>query len=391
LNNILIAPFLLFVLTLSKSDTQFIIKKIMKTKIFTIALAFITLNAFSQITVTDNDVVGVGDNIYEALDSVSGSAIQIGSAGANQTWDFSNLQQNDVNIIQNLAPSSTSFGSMHSSSNLCSLGDDGQYVYMNKSSNGIKVVGVDDQLFLNPVTILPLPLSYPMQFSTGPVLYINETQENTLFPDSLALLVTSGAAHTIDSIKIQAAFDASYTVDGWGSVIIPMGTFPALRLYGSITNTPTVSLYCTDIILGIYSGWYPAPSQLFPTQTEISYRYQWWSNDPAVKFTLLNIDVDEFGNNNGNVQFLTNNPTSIKEKNDLQFSVFPVPATYSLTIEGEENIITDLTLRDINGKLILTHQFNTSTNLSLDGVAKGIYYLTLKTENGELTKKVVVE
>ncbi len=56
----------------------------MKTKIFTIALAFITLNAFSQITVTDNDVVGVGDNIYEALDSVSGSAIQIGSAGANQ-------------------------------------------------------------------------------------------------------------------------------------------------------------------------------------------------------------------------------------------------------------------------------------------------------------------
>ena len=106
---------------------------------------------------------------------------------------------------------------------------------------------------------------------------------------------------------------------------------------------------------------------------------------------MVNIPIDEFGNNIGNVQFLTNNPTAIEEKNDLQFSVFPVPATYSLTIEGEENITTDLTLRDINGKLILTHQFNTSTNLSLDGVAKGIYYLTLKTENGELAKKVVVE
>ncbi len=373
-----------------KSDTQLIIKKIMKTKIFTIALAFITISAFSQITVTDNDVVGVGDNIYEALDSVSGSAIQIGSAGANQIWNFSNLQQNDVNIFQYIDPNSTSFGFMHPASNLCSL-DDNQYIYMNKSSNGIEVVGIDDQPFLNPVTILPLPLSYPMQFSTGPIPVINETQENTFLPDSLSFLLTLGLAQRIDSIKIEVTIDASYTVDGWGSVIIPMGTFPALRLYAVSTNTQNISFYCTDTLFGIFSNWYPAPSTLFPSQPEISYRYQWWSNNPAVKFALVNIPIDEFGNNIGNVQFLTNNPTAIEEKNDLQFSVFPVPATYSLTIEGEENITTDLTLRDINGKLILTHQFNTSTNLSLDGVAKGIYYLTLKTENGELAKKVVVE
>ena len=63
-------------------------KKIMKTKIFTIALAFITLNAFSQITVTDNDVVDVGDVIYQAYDSNSVNAINIGNIGTNQTWDF---------------------------------------------------------------------------------------------------------------------------------------------------------------------------------------------------------------------------------------------------------------------------------------------------------------
>ena len=67
----------------------------MKTRLFTVILTFITIHAFSQITVTDNDIIDIGDNIYEAIDDVSGSAIQIGPGGANQTWDFSFLQENE--------------------------------------------------------------------------------------------------------------------------------------------------------------------------------------------------------------------------------------------------------------------------------------------------------
>ena len=76
----------------------------MKTKIFTIALAFITLNAFSQITVTDNDVVDVGDVIYQAYDSNSVNAINIGSIGTNQTWDFSSLQESSINELFFISP-----------------------------------------------------------------------------------------------------------------------------------------------------------------------------------------------------------------------------------------------------------------------------------------------
>jgi len=57
----------------------------MKRKLFTAVFTLITIYAFSQITVTDNDIIGIGDNIYEAIDDVSGSAIQIGPSGANQT------------------------------------------------------------------------------------------------------------------------------------------------------------------------------------------------------------------------------------------------------------------------------------------------------------------
>jgi len=47
------------------------------------------------ITVTEADIIDVGDSIYKAEDAVSGSTIQSGASGANQNWDFSNLQQNN--------------------------------------------------------------------------------------------------------------------------------------------------------------------------------------------------------------------------------------------------------------------------------------------------------
>ena len=363
----------------------------MRTKLFTIALAFIGLNSLAQITVEDINIVDVGDVIYEALDSVSGSAIQIGSAGPNETWDFSALQQNDVNIIEYVNPNSTPFGFMHPESNICTE-DDGQNLYMNKSSIRVEMVGIDDNQLLNPVTILPLPLTYGMQYSTGAILAFEQIEENSFYHDSLAPFISQFQAHTLDSIKLEVTLGSSYNVDGYGDVIIPMGTFPALRLYVSSTNTQTFSVYCTDTTMpGTGSNWYPAPQQLLPSETNSEYFYQWWSNDPAVKFTLVNIDVDEFGNNYGHVEFLTNPLTSIEERNDLEASVYPIPTSYKLIIESKSSNLTDLTLFDVMGKLVFSDKFSGTTQIDLTQISKGIYYLHLKTTEGELTKKIIVE
>ncbi len=362
----------------------------MRTKLFTIALGLASMSISAQITVTDMDIVDVGDIIYEALDSLSGNAIQIGSSGANQTWDFSILQQNEVNIIEHLDPSSTPFGFMHPISNICTK-DGGQYIYMNKSSTGVEIVGFDDIQLLNPIPALPLPLTYNMQYSTVPILALDEREVNSFLPDSLAPLVTFGAAHTIDSINIQVTLESSYLVDGYGDVIMPMGTFPSLRLYVSATNIQTVLFYCTDTISGQMSGWYPAPQQLFPTETQIDYFYQWWSNDPAVKFSLVNIEVDEFGNSYGRAEFLTNSLTPMKERDDLEVNVYPVPTSDQLIIESKSNKLVDLTLLDVTGKLVLLDKFNGTKKIDLTQISKGIYYLSLKTTEGKLTKKIIIE
>jgi len=365
----------------------------MRTKLVTITLALISINAFTQITVTDNDIIDVGDNIYEALDSVSGSAIQIGSSGANQTWDFSSLQENVVNIIEHVDPSSTQFGSMHPSSNLCTL-DDGQYIYMNKSSTGLDIVGFDDQQLFNPILALPLPLTYPMQYSTGPILAINDKEENNAFiPDSLATVMTFGAAHTIDSINIQLTLESSYEIDGWGNVILPMGTFSALRLYVSTTNTQEIFLYCTDTLFGASSGWYPAPQQLFPTNTETEYFYQWWSNDPATKMGVVHIDVDEFGNSNSTyIQFLTIPQANlVSNLESIKVNVYPNPTSKDLIITTDL-INCSYNLTDLKGSKLLFNEFNNSTIIDLSSFSSGTYFLQIYTGEGDIvTKKIVVE
>ena len=362
----------------------------MKTKFLFFSMIFVAANLFSQITVLNSDIVDIGNNVYEALDTTSGSAVQIGASGPNQIWDFSNLQQNEVNITQYVDPNSTSFGFLYPTANICTI--DEQNTYFRKSLSGVEIVGFDDTPLINPLLVLPLPLTYPMQFSSGPELAINQTEANDFLPDSLALFVSSGAAQRLDSIKVEVVLESSFNVDAWGNVIIPMGAFPALRLAVSSSSTQTILLYCTDTLFGISSGWYPAPSQLFPSETETDYSYQWWSNDPAVKFSLVNIDVDEYGYNDGEITFLTNSVNLVNEPNRNQdFIIYPIPATYFVNVRSANKGITDLKLLDINGKIVLRDQFVASTRLSLLSLPRGVYYIDLSSENRSLTKTIIVE
>ena len=290
----------------------------MKTKLFTFFFAFSGYFVFSQITVNDVDIISVGDIIYQGVDSLPSNSISIGGSGSSQTWDFSNLQINEINSINHVDPINTPYGFMHPTSNICSQ-ENGQNIYFQKSSTAMEIVGYDDISLLNPILALPLPLTYPMQFSTGPIIAINDKEINAFLPDSLAQLMTFGLAHTIDSINIQVTLESSYTIDAWGDVIIPMGTFPSLRLFVSNANSQAVLFYCSDTISGNNSGWYPAPQQLFPTSTEIDYFYQWWSNDSSVKFALVNLDVDS-ANNIEYATFMTPNPvSSITNLTDINF------------------------------------------------------------------------
>ena len=61
----------------------------MKTRLLSLFI-FLSVNSFSQITVYENDLVGVGDLMIKAFDP--NANVSLGTTGPNQYWDFGSLQ-----------------------------------------------------------------------------------------------------------------------------------------------------------------------------------------------------------------------------------------------------------------------------------------------------------
>lgn len=72
--------------------------------------------------------------------------------------------------------------------------------------------------------------------------------------------------------------------------------------------------------------------------------------------------------------------------------LYPNPAKEMVTIEvgfGTKNIIT---IVDLSGKVIETIESNKAhTNLSLNNLQTGIYFVNISNENGSITKKLIIE
>ena len=295
----------------------------MKTKLFTIALAFISVNALAQITVTDSDIVSIGDIVYQAVDSLPSNSINAGNSGANQNWDFSSLQEMEVDIIEVISPVGTPYENIHPDANVCVEIDD-ELMYLNKSSTGLEMVGYGD-IPLN-MLMIPLPLVYGLSQQSGPNTVMDSVFSNMFLPDSLAPFISLNPAYDqVDSLKITAVITSEFNVDAWGNVTIPLGTFDALRLKVEETTTTDFYAYCSSS-LGLGGGWYSVPAQLFPSETEISNRYQWWSNDPSAKFMLAELEMDSLSNNVEFVTFLTENQTtSVHILPNISVNVYPNP------------------------------------------------------------------
>ena len=360
----------------------------MKTKLFTITLAFISVNALAQITVTDSDIISVGDIVYQAVDSLPSNSITIGNSGANQTWDFSSLQDMEVDIIEVISPVGTPYENIHPDANMCVEIDD-ELMYLDKSSTGLEMVGYGD-IPLN-MLMIPLPLVYGLSQQNGPNTIMDSVFSNMFLPDSIAPFISLNPTYDqVDSLKITAVITSEFNVDAWGNVTIPLGTFDALRLQVEETSTTDFYAYCSSS-LGLGGGWYSVPAQIFPSETEVANRYQWWSNDPSVKFMLAELEMDSLINNVEFVTFLTTPPTSASNLESVKVNVYPNPTSKDLMITTDL-INCSYNLTDVKGSKLSCNEFNNSTVIDLSTYSSGTYFLKVYTEEGDvITKKVVVE
>ena len=278
---------------------------------------------------------------------------------------------------------------------LCII-DDGDFICCNKSSSIVSMLGIGDSVFQQGLPIITLPLSYSYTSTEGPLLVLDSLIGGPMVDFLLtsqglsASLLTFGAAHVADSLSIEVESTTSFNVDAEGTMILPMGSFDALRVRIDRIITSSISVYCIDTTAGgLNSDWYPLS---FGGGSETESFYHWYSNDASTKFTLAEVFLDSLGNLETGISYLTDEIINSLDNLEIDYiNIFPIPTTYNVTITSQRNEEVGASLSDINGRELMNFIFLNSTELDLSELDKGIYILNLNTKEGSISKKLIVE
>jgi hypothetical protein len=132
---------------------------------------------------------------------------------------------------------------------------------------------------------------------------------------------------------------------------------------------------------------------LIVTNTSGGQTYSWSNSETTEDITGLiagtyTITIDD-GGCIADSTFTIFNVASIGGNNTTAFHIYPNPARTNFTVEQSGQF--DYTLTNLSGKTILSGKAFDKEILSLEGLAKGVYTITLRTETSVNTLKIIKE
>ena len=347
------------------------------------ALFFVLLTntIFAQITLNETDFASPGDTVRMS------NSIQVDFdptlSGAGITWDYSNLFANNQFLREftsiGFSPVQFTFGVLAPSNYQASyfipetnfpldqlngflpvtLSDPRSYQKstidsITKVGFSVKVNGVDVAFKSDTIeTKYKFPMEYQQTFTTKGYTYIDLS--------------------TAAELKVKQLRYVTSTVDGYGQLILPFGTFEVLRVKRVINEI--------DSIYQSFFGapaWFGAP----PFQTT---EYEWISQnkkDVLLKIIVNNANgVDQIQSIEYQDIYLGLDASLIEQ--ELQLSIYPNPTSNLINI----NSLTPLkkiSVLDARGMTLEQKNIENLFHLSfnLENYSSGFYFLALETISG---------
>jgi hypothetical protein len=345
--------------------------------------------ASAQITVGEGDFAMAGENVAISSAVIPGS-LSYQQSGANTTWDFSTLQYSSQSIIPYLSTVST--GVEYSTVfGYGSLGAEPANMALNAPDVSVNLIlytatfsDVYDFYNITPgsyvqvgwggtVESIPLPTIFSQQDTVYhfPMNFDNTDSCNSGFTTSF-----SGIAYYSQT---QKRVD---TVDGWGMLTTPYGTFPVLRM---VTNLYTFdSIYVDTLHEGSSTSTYTR-------------QYKWIGNNEQAP--LLQINTRPHGGQE-TVTGITyrdsarNTAIAPLGADEFALNVYPNPAHLFITVSRSGNTggASLMTITDITGKTILGNPLTQDKQkFDISNLARGIYFVTVTSDNQKLVRKLVID
>jgi PKD repeat protein len=181
--------------------------------------------ANAQITIVSTDLPTAPRVLNNAVDTVP-VGFSAGPKGANQTWNFAGLVQDIAETSTHALPSSTPYSSDFPGTTNAITPDNVNYGYFTNTSTAFTAKGLAGPLLgagTNPVSV---------QFSPTFDLYRFPTNYNNNFAGNYGFVEEASGSSVGQPVdRIRLTFTSSYTdtIDGWGTIITPTGSYQALR------------------------------------------------------------------------------------------------------------------------------------------------------------------
>jgi hypothetical protein len=325
----------------------------------------------AQITITQSDMPQTGNTDITAFDT--SAIVTPGTAGPNHAWNLTAIKNQYVDSLIFITPSSTPYFSYFPASNLACrtvLGGPIKgygYNYFILNSNSYDFAGT---FMVEPGT--EIEASNPYVTESFPINYLTQWSNTVREIAKMPL----GADSTKEIIRITT-YD---TVDGWGAVTTPGGTYAILRVKEiSIPAYDSVFYYSPSTSWNFLHVTIPVKGESF----------SWWANGKGV--AVAQMDYDSLG---GHVKVARYLKATISGIPDLRYNsiaqVYPDPATNNITIETPQK--SEIEILNSKGQLIKSLSANNNkTIVDISSFSTGVYFLKVKTEKGIEVRKFVKE
>ncbi len=343
----------------------------MKKSLLIITLLAITL-VNAQVPVTS--FFGTVDYNYTNLNPAV--ALSHATMGANAVWTFTGIPTNGTSSEVNVAPTAsevTTFPtstSVHIASTLApSPSNIGKIYNKLTPANVFSLTGfVANGVTLNYVTNNALIGTFPLNFG-----YTNNDITAGTFTNGTTSGTFTGTAKT--------------DFDGYGTLNLGViGFNPIIKTVYRIKLAQNISLSVP------FFG-------SIGTVTQTAYTYyvvNGSSTEPFFRDTTFTVNVALLGDPQitNQAQVFTSALTLGTSNFDIfenAISIYPNPATSSISIDNKNNILLNsISIIDTNGRAIFETK-NVTTSIDISSLSKGVYFVRLNSEFGTVTKKLVKE
>lgn len=325
--------------------------------------------AISQITITHENIGDPGDIYMMAFDNEPPDHVTPGPAGPGQNWDFSGLSIDEIDTVYYLHPDSTPYAGLFPGTNLA-ISQENEELWGFTIKNMLELSIKGAVLPVPELGIIPVELEPKDIMADFPVNY-----EDSLTHSFFADIRVESPEPFIDSIRYKSTTFKTSVVDAWGTMNLPMGSFPVLRVHE--TRTMVDSIWTKFIGTWIFVS----------EETSEMDLYIWWSNDPIAGYYLVNIEVEPGTSDIISLSFMHDPEVGLPEnagKNDI--TAFPNPVGEHINFAFGKPLAGSCKILDVNGRIVNSIDFTNQRQfrVNVSDLSSGIYFYSIVDDEGRL-------